>query len=128
MKRVYCFVWLPWTSVGRCHWEEFLEMNLNQKTLKLYTSWVRWKNRCRSTVRKHALLWKKHEHQQFTDNWQLLKISLTHFMALDFFYASWNISENQSFPDVFRGIRRDQCDEWGKSHLSLSYLLCYLFR
>ena len=33
----------------------------------------------------------------------LLKISLTHFMALMLFCTSWNRSENQVLPDVFRG-------------------------
>ena len=30
-------------------------------------------------------------------------MSLTHFMALVSFYTSWNTSENQKSPDVFRG-------------------------
>ena len=33
----------------------------------------------------------------------LLKISLTHFLALVFFYNSWNTSENRRFPNVSRG-------------------------
>ena len=33
----------------------------------------------------------------------LLKIYLTHFMALVFFYTSWNTSENLRFLNVFRG-------------------------
>ena len=36
----------------------------------------------------------------------LLKISLTRFMALVLIYTPWNISENQSFPDVSRGHRK----------------------
>ena len=67
IKTVYCFNWLPWTFTGSSHWEVFLEINLIQKTLKFYTSWVHWKNQCRSTVRKHALLWNKHEYQHYVD-------------------------------------------------------------
>ena len=67
IKTSYCFNWLPWTSTRSSHWEVFLEINLNQKTLKFYTSWVHWKNQCRSTVRKHALLWNKHEYQHSAD-------------------------------------------------------------
>ena len=53
---VYCFNWLLWTSTGSSHWEVFLEINLNKKTLTFYTFRVHWKNRCRSTVRKHAVM------------------------------------------------------------------------
>ena len=44
IKTIYCFNWLTWTSMGNSHWEAFLEFNLNQKILKLYTSSVHWKN------------------------------------------------------------------------------------
>ena len=54
-------------NTGISHWELFLEINWNQKTLKLYTSWVHWKNQWRSTMRKHALLWNKLEYQHCTD-------------------------------------------------------------
>ena len=67
IKKAYCFNWLPWTYTRSSHWEVFLEINLNQKTLKFYTSWVHWKNQCRSTVRKHALLWNKQGYQHSTD-------------------------------------------------------------
>ena len=67
IKTVHCFNWLPWTSTGSSYWEVFLEINLNQKPLKLYTSWVHWKNQCRSTIGKHALLWNKHEYQHSAD-------------------------------------------------------------
>ena len=43
LKTVYCFGWLPWTSTRSSHGEVFLEINLNQKTLKFYTSWVHCK-------------------------------------------------------------------------------------
>ena len=67
MRTVYCFSWLPLTSTGSSHWEVFLEINFNQKTLKLYTSRVHWKTQCRSTVRKHALLWNNHKYQHSAD-------------------------------------------------------------
>ena len=58
IKAVYYFNWLPWT---------FTRSNLNQKTLKFYMWWVHQKNQCRSTVKKHALLWNKHEYQHSAD-------------------------------------------------------------
>ena len=67
VKTVYYFNWLPWRSARSSHWEVFLEVNLNQKTLKFYNSCVYWKNQCRLTVRKHALLWNKHEYQHSAD-------------------------------------------------------------
>ena len=56
IKTIYCFNWLPWTSTRYCHWEVFLEISLNQKTLKLYTSGVHWKNQSRSTIKSHAVM------------------------------------------------------------------------
>ena len=103
MKTVSCFIWLPWASTRSSHWDVFLEINLNQKILKLYSIWVHWKNQCRLTIRKHALLWNKHEYQHSADD--LLKISLTHFLALESFYTLLNTSENQSFPDLVRRHR-----------------------
>ena len=67
INTVCCFNWLPWTSTRSSYWEVFLEISLNQKTLKFHTSWVYCKNKCRSTVRKHALLRNKHECQQSAD-------------------------------------------------------------
>ena len=66
-KKVYCLNWLPWTSTRSSHLEVFLEINLNQKTLKLFTSWMHWKSQCRSTIRKCALLWNKHEYYHYAD-------------------------------------------------------------
>ena len=119
-----CFNWLPWRSTRSSHWEVFLEINLNQKTLKFYTSWVHWKNQCRSTVRKHALLRNKHEYQHSAD------IVVTHFMALAFFYTSWMKYIRK--PEVawwFQGASKETSTmKWVKGHLILSYLLCYLFK
>ena len=64
-KQFICFNWLPWTSIRISYWEMLPEMNLNQKTLKLYTSWVHWKNKCRSTRRMDPLF--KHEYQHSGD-------------------------------------------------------------
>ena len=105
LKRA-CFNWLPWTSTGSSHCEMFLEINLNQKALKFFTSWMHWKNQCKSTLRKHAVM----EQALMSTLAYLLKISSTHFMTLKFFYTSWNTSEtswntseNQMFPDLFKG-------------------------
>ena len=109
IKTVYWFNWLLWTSTWSGHWEVFLETNLNQKTLKLYTSWVHWKHQYRSTIRKHAVM-----EQAWISTfcwWHLLKISLNHFMALITVYILWDTSESQRFPDVFMGIERNQYHE-----------------
>ena len=63
IKTAYSFNWLPWSFTGSSHWEVFFEINLNQKTLKFYTSWAQWKNQWRLTVRKHVLLWNNLEYQ-----------------------------------------------------------------
>ena len=63
IKAVYCFNCLPWISTGRSRYKVFFEINLNLKTLKLYTSWVYWKRQRRSIIRKHTLLWNKHKYQ-----------------------------------------------------------------
>ena len=34
-KAVYCLNWFSWTSTWNSHWEVFLKISLNQKTLKL---------------------------------------------------------------------------------------------
>ena len=108
------------TVTGSSQWDVFLEINLIQKTLTFYTSWVYWKNQCRSTVRTHPLLWNKHEYQHSGERY-LLKISLTHFLALAFLYTFWNISENQGFLIFSGGIEREQCHKWAKSKGSSIY-------
>ena len=62
IETVYCFNLLPWKSARNSHWDMFLEINLNQKRLKLYTYWVRWKKQYKLAIRKHALLWNTHEY------------------------------------------------------------------
>ena len=109
------------------HWEVFLEINLNEKTLRFYTSWVLGKNQCRSTVRKYALLWNKHKNQQYDI---FIKNIFNPFMVLVSFCTSWNTSENQRFPDVFRRHwkRPVHTMKWVKNNLIFSYLFCYLYK
>ena len=83
IKTVYFFDWMPWTSTRSSQWQVFLEINLNKILLKLYTSWVHRKNQCRSTVKKHALLWGKREYQHSAETFVKNKLeSWTLFMAL----------------------------------------------
>ena len=70
---------------------------LNQKTLKLDTSWVCWKNQCRAIIGKHALIWNKHQYQHFADTFVKNIFNLFHCTGLFLFTLNWNISENQSF-------------------------------
>ena len=100
--KTVCFNSLPWTSTRSSHREVFLEINLNHKTLKLCTSWVHWKNQCKSTIKKYALLC-MNINILLT---YLLKTSLTHFIALVIFYSPRNTPEKQRFSDVFAGHRR----------------------
>ena len=126
IKTVYCFNWLPWIFTGSSHREVFLEINLIQKTLKFYTSWVHWKNQCRSTVRKNDLLWNKHEYQHSADIF--VKNIFNHLLALVFFYTFRNTSEKLKFPDVFR-------EHWKRAvpwnwlrviYYSVTYFVTYL--
>ena len=76
-----------------------------------------WKNQCRSTIRKHALLWSKYKCNILLF---LLKIYLlTHFLPLVSFYTPWNPSENQRFPDVFRRFRK-RLEVWNGLRLSVN--------
>ena len=63
IETVYCFNLLPRKSARNSHWNMFLEINLNQKRLKLCTYWVHWKKQYKLTIRKQALLWNTHEYQ-----------------------------------------------------------------
>ena len=86
IKTVYCSSWLPWTSTRSCYWEVFIGINSNQKTSKLYSSWVHGKNLYRSTIRKQALLWKKHYYQNFADIFVKNRFHLFHDVGL-FLYS-----------------------------------------
>ena len=110
-----CFNCLPLISTRNSYWEVFLEINLNQKTLKFYASWVHWKNQCRSTVRRHSLLCNKHEYQHFDI---FVKNIFSPFMALVFF------CEKPEGAWCFQGALKKICPmKWVKSHLIFSYLL-----
>ena len=111
IKTVYDFNWLPWTSTRSSHWEVFLEINLNQNTLTLYTSWVYWINQCRSTKIKHALLRNKHKCQHSTDIF--VKNIFNPFQGSGLFCYS------------FQGPQKETSAMWWvKSCLSFSYLFC----
>ena len=90
IKTAYCVNWLPWTSSGSSHWEVFLEIDLNQKTLKFYTSWEHWKSQCRSTIRKHAVME------------QAMNVN-TDIFVKNIFNPFHGTEEDQRLPDVFRG-------------------------
>ena len=101
IKKVYCFNWSIWASTGTSHWEVFLEINLNWKTLKFYISCVYWNADAMQIDCKKAysVLWCKHEHQNsaltYCSNY------LQHGIGI-FLYFLKDI-ENQRFPDVFWG-------------------------
>ena len=101
IKSVYRFNWLPWTSTRSSHWKILLEINLNQKTFKLYTFWVHWKNLCRSIIRSMSSYGTSMNIN--IPQTLLFEISLTHSMTLVSFYTPWNTSEDQRFPHVFGG-------------------------
>ena len=54
--------------------------------------------------------------------------ALTHIMTLAFFYASWNTSENQTFPDIFWGHKKRPVP-WNGLRVfsySVTYFVTYL--
>ena len=106
IKTVYCFNWMPLTFVGISHWEVFLEINLIKKTLKFYTSWVHWKNQCRSTVRKHALLWNKHEYQHFADIFVKNIFNRFSSTGLFLYFILFSILFYTSISEVYRCFQR----------------------
>ena len=73
------FYFFNWSTKSSCS-DMFVEININQKTFNLYTSLVDWKNQCRSTIRKHAMLWININFSIVLT--YLLETFLTHFMAL----------------------------------------------
>ena len=88
---------------------QFSEVKLNQKTLEIYTSWVAWK--CRFTI-SADLLRESMLRYETSMNIDVLLIVLftlsllTHFLILVSFCTSWNTSENQTFPGIFRRHRK----------------------
>ena len=57
-----------------------------------------------------------------------LKTSLTHFMAMVFYYTSWNIPETQEVSSWFqRALKETSAMKSVNSHLTFSYLFCLLF-
>ena len=127
IKTVYCFNWLPWTFTGSSHWEVFLEINLIQKKLKFYTSWVHRKNQCRSTVRKQALLWNKHEYQHSADIF--VKNIFNPFPGTGFFLYFLKYIRKLDVFWCFQGaLKESSAIKCVKSHFIFSYLFSYLFK
>ena len=110
IKAVYWITWFPWTSTGSSHWEVFLKINLNQKTVKFYTSCVHRKNQCRSTVRKYALLWNKHEYQHSADIFVKNIFNPFHGSGLLLYFLKY-IGNSRGFLMITGGTERDQCHE-----------------
>ena len=126
-KAVHCFSWLAWIFTGTSHWEVFLGINLIPKTLKFYTSWVHWKNWCRSTLRKHALLWNKHEYQQSADIF--VNNIFNPFPGTDLFLYVLEYVRKPEVSRYFQGaLKESSTIKWVKSHFIFSYLFCYLFK
>ena len=119
IKTAYCFNWLPWTSTRSSHWKVFLEINLNKKTLKFYTSWVHWKNR-RSTVRKHALLWNKNEYQHF-DIFVRNIFNLLHGTGFFLYFLKY-IRKLEVAWWLHGWFKETSAIKWVKSHLILNFV------
>ena len=108
-------------------WEVFFEINLNQKTLKFYTSWVHWKNQCRSTVRKHALLWNKHEYQHSAVIF--VKNIFNSFPDTVLFLYFLKYIRKPEVSWYFQGaLGETSAMKWVKIHLIFSYIFCYLLK
>ena len=127
IKTVYCFSCFPWSSTGSNHWEVFLEINLNQKTLTFYTFWVHWKNQCRSNIRKRALLWNKYEYQHSADIFVKNIFIPFHGTGLFLYFLKYIRKPEVSW--CFQGgLKETSTTKWVKNHLIFSYLFCYLFK
>ena len=121
IETVYCFNWLPWLFTGSSHLEVFLETNLIQKTLKFYTSLLHWKNQCRTTVRKHALLWNNHEYQHSADIF--VKNIFNPFPGTSLFLYFLKYMRKPEVAWCFQGaLKESSVIKWVKSHFIFSYL------
>ena len=89
--------------------------------MKFYTPKVHWKNQCRSTIRKHSLLWNKQKYQHPNDIF--VKNVFTHFMALVSFYTTWNTLEIHQ-----EALKETSVMKRVKNNFIFSYLFCYLFK
>ena len=124
IKTIYCFNWLQWTSTLEAT-DQLI--NLNQKILRFDTSWVHWKNQCRLTVRKHALLWNKHEYQHSADIF--VKNIFNPFPGTGLFLYFLKYIRKPEVSWCFQGaLKKSSAIIWVKSHLIFSYLFCYLFK
>ena len=112
-------------SIYQNHWEVFLEINFNQKTLTVYTSWVHWKNQCRLTVWEHAVLWNK-LYQQYQHSTHIFVKNI--FNPFTFSLLPETHMKTRGFLMFSGGIERDHCHEMVKSNLLFRYLFCYLFK
>ena len=127
MKTVYSFNWLPRTFTGSSHWEVFLEINLIQKTLKFFPSWVHWKNQCRLTVRNQALSGNKHEYQHSVDIF-VKNIFILFPDTCLFLYSLKYIRKPEVFWCFQGALKERSAIKWVKSHFIFSYLFCCLFK
>ena len=126
IKTVYCFNWLPWKSTRSSHWEVFLEINFNQKHWN-FIPLVCIKRTSADLPEERMLCYGTSMNINILLTC-LLKTCLTHFMAMVFYYTSWNTSETQRFPDDFRGHWKTSAMKWVNGHLIFSYLFCFLFK
>ena len=125
--KTLCFNFLPWISNRSSYWELFLEINLNQKILKLYTSWVHWKNQCILTIGQHALLWNNHEYQNSAD--MFLKNIFNKVHDTDLFSYSLKYIRKPEGSWWFQVAWEDtSAMKWFKSHMIFNYLFCYLYK
>ena len=87
---------------------------------------MHWKNQCRSTIRKHALLWNKYEFQHcagiFVNN------IFNPFHGTGLFLYSLKCIKNQMFSEVLRG-HRNRSVPWNALRViksSVIYLVTYV--
>ena len=101
------------------HWEVFHEINVNQTTLKLYTSWMHGKNQHRSTIIKHALLRNKCEYQHSADIFVRNIFNPFHGTGL-FLYSPRKAEVSWCF---HRALKETSVMKWVKSDLIFTYFL-----
>ena len=115
---VYCLNLLPWTSNRSSHWKLFVEINLYQKTLKLYTSLCALKEPGQIDYKKIKVCYG----MSMNSSIQLIYL-LNHFMETGLFPHSLKYIRKS---EVSGGKEKDQCHETSYESFSLQFLVLLL--
>ena len=126
---VYCFNWLSWKSTRSSHWKVFLEINLIQKTLKIY-NWYPL-----SALKEPAEIDHKKTSSIMEQAWKsttadiFIKNIFNPFHGTGLFIYFLKYIRKPEVSWCFQGeLKETSTMKWVKNHLIFSYLFCYLFK